>query len=180
MLYEKSRELAQLSTQNWLAKEVFSYGWFLTAFTLIAAYVLWGVLGDKSKAERQLLIGSLAAVAYSLDSVILGNQLGLAEYNIRLFPFSVTLFISSVTLAPIIIMLANQYAASWKGYMLRSGIGFAFLCLVIFPIFTAVGILSFHNWNVLYHFFVLFGISLVVRLGFLWIVGVQKRYLQKR
>ena len=179
MLYEMLREYSQLSMQHWLNEEIFSLGWFLEVIILIAAYVVWLKLLDKRRATEMLLIGSLAAVAKSLNSIVLGGLLGLAHYNIRLVPFANNMFTSSITLSPIIVMLAQQYAHSWKGYMVRNAIGFALLCFVIFPVFTLVGALEFHNWNVFFHFLVLLTVSLVVRLVFLWITGTQQRNVLK-
>lgn len=176
MLYEKFRELTRLSVQRWLNEEVFSFGWFLMVAVLIAAYAVWLKLLDRRRATELLLIGSLAAVAKSLNSMIIGSLLGLANYTIRLLPFQSNVFISSITIAPIIVMLAEQYTRSWKGYMVRTAIGIGVLCLIIFSIYDYVGIVEFHNWNVFYHFVVLFVIAQAVRLTFLWITGTQKRY----
>lgn len=125
-----------------------------------------------------LLIGSLAAVAYTLNSIVLGEMLGKVEYNIRLLPISPAIFMSSITLSPIIIMLSEQYSTSWKGYLLRSAIGFAFKNFVVFTLFTAAQILVWHDWNVFFHFLVLYGISIGVRFVFLLILGVEKRHTQ--
>jgi hypothetical protein len=121
------------------------------------------------------LIGSLTAVAKAIVIIILGNVLGVFHYTIRLFPIITNIFATSVTVSPIIVMLVQQYTSSWKGYMLWNAIGFAFMCFVIFPIYTLVGILEFHNWNVFYHFLVIYTVSLGVRAVFLWITNTQKR-----
>jgi hypothetical protein len=176
MLYEKARELTQLSLRHWLDEEVFSFGWFLLVAVLIVAYIVWLKLLDKRRATELLLIGSLEAVAKSINSIVLGGLLGLANYNIKLLPIHPNVFISSITLSPIIVMLAEQYSHSWKSYIIRTAIGNALLCFVIFPVYMLVGALEFHNWNVFFHFLVLFTISLIVRLAFLWITGTQKRH----
>ncbi len=176
MLYEKTRELTQLSLQHWLDEEVFSFGWFLMVAILIVAYVVWLKLLDKRRATELLLIGSLEAVAKSINSIVLGGLLGLAHYNVKLLPINPNVFISSITLSPIIIMLADQYCHSWKGFIVRMAIGNAALNFIIFPIYDYVGILEFYNWNVFFHFLVLLVISLIVRLAFLWIMGTQERH----
>ena len=177
MIYEMLRELSGLSMQRWLTEEVFSFGWFLMVAILIIVYIVWLRLLDKKRATALLLIGSLAAVAYSLNSLVLGGVFGLADYLVRILPFYSNVFVSSITLVPIAIMLAEQYASSWKGYMLRTAIGLAVLCFAVFPLYILVGILEFHNWNVFFHFIVLFAISLVIRLAYLWITGTEKRHV---
>jgi hypothetical protein len=177
MLYEKTREMASLSMERWLSDEILSLGWFIEIGILIVAYIIWLKLFDKRRATELLLIGSLAAVAYTLNSMMSGNILGLAEYLVRIFPSPTNVFISSITLSPIILMLSEQYSSTWGGYMIRSAIGLAFMCFGIFTLYVAVGAVQFHNWNVFYHFLVLFAISLLVRCAFLWITGIQKRHL---
>jgi hypothetical protein len=176
MLYEKERELFDLSIQKWTSEEVFSFGWFLILGVLIVAYAIWLKLVDRSRGTELLLIGSLTAVAKLITAIILGNALGVFYYTIRLTPLISNVFATSVTISPIIVMLVQQYTSSWKGYLLWSAIGFAFLNFVIFPIYTLVGALEFHNWNVFYHFLVLYAISIAVRIVFLWITDTQKRH----
>ncbi len=176
MLYEKSRELARQSAERWLSEELFSLGWFIEIVILIAAYVIWLKLLDRRRITELLLIGSLTAVVKSVNSILLGSILGLADYTVRLIPAESNVFITSVTISPIIVMLAGQYSKTWGGYMLRTGIGYAILCFGIFPLYMLVGALKFYHWNVLYHFLELFALSLIVRCAFLWIVGIQKRH----
>lgn len=49
MLYEKERELIDLSIQKWTSDEVFSFGWFLILGILIITYIVWLKLVDKSR-----------------------------------------------------------------------------------------------------------------------------------
>lgn len=77
-------------------------------------------------------------------------------------------------------MMTQQYTSSWKGYMLWTAVGIAFMNFIIFPVYVAIGALEFHNgWNVFYHFLCLYTISQGVRVVFLWITGTQKRLLEK-
>ncbi len=179
MLYEKSRELERLSMERWLSDEVFSFGWFLMLGILIVFYAVWLKLLDKRRITELLLIGSLTAVVKSLNSMFLGQLLGLAEYTIRLVPAQSNIFITSLTISPIIVMLAEQYSSTWGGYIIRTGIGFALLCFGIFSLYVLVGALKFYNWNVFYHILVLFALAMVVRCAFLWITGIQARHGEK-
>ncbi len=177
MLYEKEREIARLSLERWLKDEIFSLGWFIEIGILIVVYVIWLKLLDKRRSTELLLIGSLTAVVKSINAMMLGGGLGLFDYSIRLTPVLSNVFVTSVTISPVIVMLSEQYSSSWGGFMLRSAIGFAILNFAIFPLYVRLGALNFYNWNVFYHFLVLFGYSLIVRLAFLWIEGIKKRHL---
>lgn len=124
-MYEKSRELAQLSIQSWLHNEVFSFGWFLMIGTLVIAYAIWLKVVDRSRVIQLLLIGSLAAVAYFLNTIAMADFFGTVSYKIRFIPLYPPIF-TSITISPIIIMLVQQYTSSWKGYLLNSYFSFPF------------------------------------------------------
>lgn len=175
-MFEKERELAQLGIHNWTSNEVFSFEWFLMAGILIVAYIVWLKLVDKSRVTELLLLGSLETVAKIILAILIGNLLGLYDYKIRLLPMPSNVFATSATISPIILMLVQQYTTSWKGFIIWTTIGNAFLNFVIFPIYTLVGIIEFYNWNVFYHFLVLETVALIVRAVFLWITGTQKRH----
>lgn len=128
-----------------------------------------------------LLIGSLAAVAFTINAFAIIEFLGFVEYKFKLIPISPPIFITSETVSPIIIMLVQQYTTSWKGYMLWTAFGFSFQNLVIFPYYTAIGILELYkNWNWFYHYLVLFTVAQVVRLAFLWITGTERRNVARK
>lgn len=176
MVYDTSRTLAQQSYQHWISSEVFSFGWFLTIFVLAVFYIVWIKLVDKSRLGQLLLLGALAGVGFIVVSgMVLNGLYGVAEYKIRPFPLIPAIFIVSVTKAPIIIMLVHQYTSTWKGYMLWTGIGMAFLAFVLYPIYSLVGIYQMHNWNYFYQFLLLLIGAILSRLAFLWIMGIQQR-----
>ena len=176
MIYEKSRELAQLQLDIWLSSDLFSFKWFVLIGVLAIFYIVWLKLLDKSRIVELLLIGSLAAVAFTINAFILIEFLGLTHYVTKILPISPPIFITSITISPVIIMLVQQYTSSWKSYMFWTAIGFAFLSLIIFPIFTAIGILELYkNWNWFYHYIVLYTVAQTVRLVFLWITGIERR-----
>lgn len=180
MLYEKERELAELSVRKWTSSEVFTYQWFILAGVVIAAYIIWLKLADRKRGTELLLIGALEAVAKAVFIIIISNELGFFDYTVRLLPITVNIFATSVTVSPVILMLTHQYTSSWKGYLLWSAVGLGFLSFAIFPVYIALGILEFHKgWNVFYHFLVLYTISICVRVVFLWITGTQKRLAQQ-
>jgi hypothetical protein len=131
MIYEKQRELAQISLDQWLKNELFSLGWFIEVGVLIIVYVLWLKLLDKRRATELLLIGSLSAMAKIVNIIILSGVLGLVDYQVRLFPITTNIFVTGVTVSPVIVMLSEQYSSSWGGYMLRGAIGYAILVFII-------------------------------------------------
>jgi hypothetical protein len=181
VLHDMSKELMRVSTRHWYDNEFLTPGWFVVIGVIIAFYVVWFILLDKSRAAELLLLGALASVAYSFNNLVISNYLGLVEYEIRIAPIVPNLLFSSVTLCPIILMLAQQYAPSWRGYFLWSAAGMAFLSLGIFSVYTWLGILQWYDgYNVFWHFLELFAAAIGTRVIFLWIVHTNKGHAAKR
>ena len=176
MTYETARKLADQSYQHWVSYELFSFEWFLIAIVNAIIYAIWLKLLDKSRVCHLLLLGSLAAVGFIVADMVLFGFFGVAEYKVSPAPLEPPIFIVSVTIAPIIIMLAQQYMSSWKGYLLWTSIGMAFLAFVLLPIYSLVGIFQLHNWNYFYHFLLLLTGGLISRVVFLWCIGIEQRH----
>lgn len=177
LTYEIARKLAQLSYKHWISYELFSFGWVILIIVNLIFYIIWFKLLDKKRIRDLLLIGSLTAVVFLISDIFIYNFFGFVEYNISLTPADPPVFSIAVTVVPIINMLVQQYMSSWKGYLLWISVGMAFLAFVILPIYSLIGILQLHNnWNYFYHFlFIVIG-SVIARVAFLWIVGIEKRH----
>ncbi|SPF41251.1 conserved membrane hypothetical protein [Candidatus Desulfosporosinus infrequens] len=174
MVYETSRLLANQSYQHWVSQELFSFGWFLTIIVLAVVYTIWLKLVDKSKLRDLLLLGSLCAVGFLITDIVFLSFFGTVEFKIRLFPFDPPIFLVSVTKAPIVYMLVQQYTSSWKGYLLWASIGAAVLAFVLLPIYSLLGILQLHNWNYFYQFLLILTGGILARAALLWITGIEQ------
>ena len=106
--------------------------------------------------------------------MVLQSSLGVAEYKIRPLPWQPAIFIVSVTKAPILFMLAQQYSSSWRGYSLWVGIGSGFLAFGLLPIYSLIGIYQLHHWNYFYQFLLLFTNGVIARGLLLWIISMEK------
>ena len=176
MKYEIARKLAEKSYQDWVSNQLFSFNWFLIIIVNAIFYIIWFKLLDKSRISHLLLIGSSSAVLFLLGDIILFGFLGVAEYKVSLAPFDPPIFIMGVTIAPIIIMLVQQYMSSWKGYLLWTSIGMTFLAFVILPIYSVVGIFQLHNWNYFYHFLYLIISALITKVIYNWVMSIDQRH----
>lgn len=177
MAYEIARKLSQVSYQHWVSNELFSIDWVILIIVNAIFYIIWLKLLDKSRISHLLLLGSLVAMVFLTSDIFLYGFLGLAEYKVSLTPVETPVFSIAVTVVPVINMLVQQYISSWKGYVMWISIGMAFLAFVLLPIYSLVGIFQLHyNWNYFYHFLFLLIGSLISRLIFLWITGIEQRH----
>lgn len=173
-LYETSRLFASQSYQQWVSTELFSFAWFLTLGILAIVYAIWLKLVDTNRLSHLLLMGSLSAIGFVIGELVLIEFFGVVEYKIRPIPFTPPLFIISITKAPVLFMLAQQYSASWKTYALWAAAGSAVLSFGLFPLYSLIGISQLHNWNYFYQFIYMFIDGLVARGLLLWVLSLEQ------
>jgi hypothetical protein len=143
-MYEKKRELAQITLEHWTSKEVFSYQWFIIVGVLIVVYAIWLKLVDRKRGTELLLIGSLMAIAKILVTpILLDTVLGLYHTNVTLLPLPADVLTTSVTLSPILIMLVTQYTTNLERLYIMGCYRVCIYNFVILPIYLAIGILEF-------------------------------------
>jgi hypothetical protein len=148
MTYETVRLLSYQSYQHWISEEVFSFRWFVIVGVLAAVYAVWLKLLDKRRVKDILLFGSLLSIGYVLADVILGSFVGFYAYRISIFPIKPSIFIVSITIAPIMFMLVLQYTSSWPSFMLWGTIGTAVLSFGLVPLYVHMDILQLYKgWN---------------------------------
>lgn len=174
MLYETSRLLADLSYQQWISSELFSFGWFVSVGVLIATYGIWFKLVDKRRIKDLLLLGSLCAVAFAVVDTVCVGYLGLWGFTIRLFPFQPPLFIIGLTMGPIMYMLVFQYTSTWKNFLLWNGIGCAIIVLGVLPLYSVLGIFQLYKWNWFFHYLLFFAAGTVARALLFWFTSIEQ------
>jgi len=174
MPYETARLLAYQTYQQWVAKELFSVGWFVMVGVLIVTYAIWLKLVDKRRLRDLLLLGSLCAVGFSIGDIFLIGNWGVADYNIALGPGRPPIFVLSLTVGPILFMLIEQYSSSWKKYFLWAGIGSAAAAFGLMPLYVFLGIIQFYKWNYVYQFIYLLTAGIIARALLLWITSIEQ------
>lgn len=141
---------------------------------LVIVYTVWLKLVDTSRLRDLLLLGSLSAVGFLIADIILMGYFGVAEYKIRPIMLEPPIFIVSVTKAPILYMLVQQYTSSWKSYALWDGIGTAVIAFGLLPAYSLLGIYQLHHWNYFYQFLLMFTDGMVARALLLWVISLEQ------
>jgi MFS family permease len=176
-IYEIGRLSANISYQHWISKELFSFGWLVTAGALIVTYGMWFKLVDKRRIKDLLLLGSLCSVAFAVIDTVLVGFLGLWSFKIRLFPFDPPLFIVGLTMGPIMYMLVFQYTSSWRSFFLWNAIGCAVIVFGILPLYSLLGIFQLYKWNWFFHFLLFFSVGTVARGLLYWFTSIEQSQL---
>lgn len=177
MPYETARLLIYQSYQQWISTEVFSFSWFVMVGMLFIVYGIWLKLIDKSRIHSILLLGCLSAVGFFIADMLFIAYLGVAEYQIRIFPWNPPILIVSITIAPIMLMLVYQYTSSWRSYTLWSGIAMAVLSFGLMPLYSLLGIYKLVKWNYVYQFIMMFTDGVIARGLLMLVIHIEQLQL---
>jgi hypothetical protein len=155
---------------SWITTEIFSFPWWFSILFLIASYIIWWKLLNKSRLLELLLFGSLLAVMSAIIDTIADN-LVLWQYLVKIFPFTPAFFPFHLTLAPIILMIVYQYTDNWYKYLIGTVFAAVIYCFVIAPLFVAIGEVQLLKWNHGYTFITFIVRAMIAR----WILILCKQ-----
>lgn len=170
MIAATKNELWSQLYAHWVNSELFSFPWWFSVLFLIASYIIWWKLLDKSRLVELLLFGSLLAVMSAIVDTIADNLL-LWQYIVKIFPFTPAFFPFHLTLAPIILMIVYQYTDNWYKYLISTVFAGVVYCFVIAPLFVAIGEVQLLNWNHGYTFITFIARAMIAR----WILILCKQ-----
>ncbi len=181
-----NEQFHQLQLQIWditwnryLAEELLSPRWWGLLIFLLAIYVLWLMLLDKSRALEIVLFGSFVAVqAVMVD--IAGFSRGLWQHNIRLLPVVPGVFPLDFTVVPILLMLAHQYGHTWSRYLAWSALASLLFSFGISPAFQYFDIKAYYNWHFAYFVILMMAVALTSRLTIELIVRTVRTHARTR
>lgn len=147
--------------------------WGVFAFIIIY-YLIWWKLTDKRRISDLLLFGSFFAVLRAIVDLA-GVTSGLWLYKVRILPLPTSIFLYTLTIAPLTFMLAMQYSRSWKQFFVWGAVAAGFIHFIMIPIFTMIGIFQAMNWNRVYGFLVSYFGALFCRAAFHLVKQVQSK-----
>jgi hypothetical protein len=172
-IHELEKQLWGKIYTRWVNVELFSIPWLFQMGLTIAAYVIWIKILDKKRLKELLLIGSFVAVAFGFYDVM-ATTIRLWGYRVRVLPGVPSMFANDYTLAPIMVMIAAQFGATWKKYSFWAIGMSAIYAFIIIPVSTWVGVLEFHMWNHFYTFLLILFTAMVVRCIYLWVDRIEE------
>lgn len=168
-IYEIKNMLWPQLYAHWVNQELFTFAWWVTVIFLIACYIIWWKLLDKSRLVELLLFGSLLAVMSAIVDTVADNLM-LWQYTVKIFPFTPGFFPYHLTLAPITLMMVYQYTNNWRKYFIATVFTAVIYCFVIAPVFVAIGEVRLLKWNHGYTFITFLARAVIAR----WIIILCK------
>ena len=141
----------QLSTEYWFMYEVFTWQWWLGVATVVLPLLLWWKLVDRRRILEITVFGMLVNIS-SIFLDIIGTELVLWNYTIRILPQLPLLFPVDFILLPIIYMLIYQRYKAWKQFLFASTIAALALAFGAEPLAVYIKQYQLISWRFIYSF----------------------------
>jgi hypothetical protein len=167
--------LWNLTYNNWKTEELFSVQWWSLITIIAISYIVWWKLVDKQRIIQIVLFGSLVSVGRIVMDIV-GNNLVLWSYDIRVLPMIPIPFIHDFTISPLIYMLGYQYFTSWKTFSVFNIVTTGSLSFIFLPLLSASRVLNLYNWNYFYTFILVIFITSLSRAVMLWLLHLEQKY----
>ncbi|MDR3542448.1 MAG: hypothetical protein P4L69_16025 [Desulfosporosinus sp.] len=140
-----------LSIEHWLRYEVFTWQWWIGIVFIVIPLLAWWKLVDKQRILVITAFGFLVNILATLLDVI-GSELVLWNYTIRILPQIPLLLPVDFILVPIAYMLIFQRYRTWKQFLLASTIVALTLAFVAEPLAVYIKQYQLISWHYIYSF----------------------------
>jgi len=153
----------QLSIEHWVKYEVFTWQWWLGVACVVIPLLLWWKLVDRRRILEITAFGFMVNIlATFLD--VMGSELLLWNYTLRILPQIPLLFPVDFILVPIIYMIIYQRYLAWKQFLLASTIVTLALAFVIEPLAVYIKQYQLISWHYSYSFAIYILIVILAKL----------------
>lgn len=141
----------QLSIEHWVKYEVFTWQWWIgVACVVIPLLFLWKLINRRRILEITAFGFMVNVLATFLD--VMGSELLLWNYTLRLLPQTPLLFPVDFIIVPIIYMLIYQRYLAWKQFLFASTIVALALAFIVEPLAVYIKQYQLISWHYIYSF----------------------------
>jgi len=141
----------QLSMEHWVNYEVFTWQWWIGVACVVIPLLLMWKLVDKRRLLEIIAFGFMLNILATFLDVV-GSELLLWNYTLRIIPQIPLLFPVDFVLVPIFYMLIYQRYIAWKQFLIASTILALALAFVAEPLAVYIGQYQLIHWKFIYSF----------------------------
>jgi len=153
----------QLSIEHWVKYEVFTWQWWIGLACVVIPLLLWWKQVDRRRILEITAFGFMVNIlATFLD--VMGSELLLWNYTLRILPQTPLLFPVDFILVPIIYMLIYQRCLAWKQFLLASTIVALALAFIVEPLAVYIKQYQLISWHYIYSFPIYVLIAILAKL----------------
>ena len=141
----------QLSIEHWAKYEALTWQWWIGIACVVIPLLLWWKLVDRRRILEITAFGFMVNIlATFLD--VMGSELLLWNYTLRILPQIPLLFPVDFILVPIIYMLIYQRYLDWKQFLLACTIVALALAFIVEPLAVYIKQYQLISWHYMYSF----------------------------
>jgi len=141
----------QLSIEHWVKYEVFTWQWWIGLACVVIPLLLWWKQVERRRILEITAFGFMVNILATFLDVI-GSELLLWNYTIRILPQIPLLFPVDFILVPIIYMVIYQRYLAWKQFLFASTIVALALAFVVEPLAVYIKQYQLISWHYSYSF----------------------------
>lgn len=157
--------LTMLNIHYWLKHDLFTFPWWVLLMTLIAPWMIWWKLVDKSRIAVILVYGLFMSILIiMLDEI--GISFGLWSYPTQLIRILPGLYPVDFSFLPVAHMLLFQYFRNWRSFLIAVTITGAVFSFLGEPLFVWLDIYELNHWEYYYSFPIYIAKAILVK----WLV----------
>jgi len=151
LIIQSRMQIKQLSIEHWVKYEVFTLQWWIgISCVILPLWILWKFV-DRRRLLKITAFGLLVCIlATFLD--IVGSELLLWNYTVRILPQIPLLFPVDFVIVPILYMLVYQRYEAWKPFLLASTITSLALAFIAEPLAVYIKQYQLIHWKYVYSF----------------------------
>ncbi len=153
----------QLSIEHWVKYEVFTWQWWIGVVCVVIPLLLWWKVVDRRRILEITAFGFMVNILATFLDVI-GSELLLWNYTIRILPQISLLFPVDFILVPIIYMLIYQRYKAWKQFLSASTIAALTLAFIVEPLAVYIKQYQLISWHYAYSFLLYILIVIIAKI----------------
>ncbi|WP_158386131.1 CBO0543 family protein [Clostridium aceticum] len=167
-MIEAKRLYRDRSLSHWYTSEFGTWQWFLHLAVFIFLLYIWWKMIDKKRIYELLSYGFLVStISIVLD--VIGTELVLWTYPIRLLPTIPRLFSIDLTVMPVVYTIFYQKYPEWKQYIIVATIVALLYAFVAEPMLVWIGIYKLFHWRYIYSFPIYIAIAVFCKWIIMWL-----------
>ena len=164
----------QLTMEHWVNYEVFTWQWWLGLACVVIPLLLMWKLVDKRRLLEIIAFGFMVNILATFLDVV-GSELLLWNYTLRIIPQLPLLFPVDFVLVPIFYMLIYQRYPAWKQFLLASTILALAFAFVAEPLAVYIKQYELIHWKFIYSFPIYIVIAILCKIFANKMLSVQER-----
>jgi hypothetical protein len=172
---EIQRQLTSIRIKDWLHEDVFRLQWWILIIFLLLLITVWWIAVDKSRLpEISLFAGLAIIVCMGINEY--GQEMVLWDFPKDIIPIFPPLSSVNLICLPVGFSIVYQRFRGWKSYISAILTVTFFICFIIEPILSVIGLYHLVRWQFYYSYPIYILVAISVRYFTNTIISINKKF----